>query len=117
MTVEGRKLTTNSTFGAAFEFAGPRSASHVLPTPVLGSMPGMNMSGMNMSGMSMPGMKMAGLGRNEDLPLIATLRSGDASRGASLFRDHSCSQCHGAGGAGGGSAPALVGAAGRLPPE
>jgi len=109
ITIEGRKLTTGDSFGAAFEWAGPWSTSHVLATPVLGSMAGMNMSGMNMGNMS--GMNMS------ESPLVATLRSGDASHGAALFHDHSCAQCHGAGGAGGGIGPALVGAAKTLAPE
>ena len=110
ITVEGRKLTTGDSFGAAFEWAGPWSRSHVLQTPVLGSMPGMNMSGMPMSGMNMGP-------QSEQSPLVAVLRAGDADKGRGLFQAHSCAQCHGAGGAGGGIGPRLVGVAQTAPPE
>jgi mono/diheme cytochrome c family protein len=110
LTVEGRKLTTGDSFGAAFEWAGPWSRSHVLATPVLGSMPGMNMSGMNMNGMS-------GMNMGQTSALVAMLQSGDAAHGAALFQGNNCAQCHGAGGAGGAGAPALVGDAQSLPPE
>ncbi len=113
-TVEGRKLTTGTSFGAAFEWAGPWTRSHVLATPIMGSMPGMDMSGMNMNAMA--GMNMSGTSAGASA-LVATLRTGDTSRGAALFRDHGCGQCHGAGGAGGVGAPALVGAARQLAPE
>jgi len=107
LTIEGRKLTTGDSFGAALEWAGPWSTSHILATPVLGSMPGMNMTGMNMGGMNMGGSS----------PLVATLRAGDAGHGSALFAAHGCAQCHGAGGAGGRTAPALVGVAQSLVPE
>ncbi|HEY5095387.1 MAG TPA: cytochrome c [Candidatus Eremiobacteraceae bacterium] len=108
-TIEGRKSTAGTTMGMALEWAGPWSKSRIIATPHLGTMAGMNMSGMSgMSGMSMGG----GMS-----PLAHTLANGDATRGALSFTAHSCMQCHGAGGAGGGIGPRLIGVATSLQPE
>jgi mono/diheme cytochrome c family protein len=115
LTLEGRKLTTGTSMGMGFEWAGPWSRSRILPTPHLGTMAGMNMGSMNMGGMHMPGMAVGGAG--EMSPLAHTLAHGDASRGEQAFTIHSCEQCHGAGGAGGGIGPRLIGVATSLPPE
>lgn len=115
LTVEGRKSTSGSTMGVELEWAGPWSKSRVLATPHLGTMAGMDMSSMNMGGMKMPGMNMGGAGGMS--PLAHTLEHGDASRGEQAFTIHSCIQCHGAGGAGGGIGPRLIGVASSLSPE
>ena len=136
-SVEGRKLTTGTTLGAAFEWAGPWSRSHVLASPVLGSMPGMNMGGM--SGMSMPagtsgstsmsGMNMQGMSMNapaarggseaplDDGPhgLFPRIESANPDNGARLFSAQ-CASCHGAGGAGG-FGPRLIGLANSKTPS
>lgn len=122
-TLEGRKLTSGTTMGVGLEWAGPWTRSRILATPHLGSMPGMNMgsmAGMNMGSSNMSGMNMGGMsmGPSDNLsPLDHTLEHGDASRGAQAFTIHSCAQCHGAGGVGGGIGPSLVGAASSLSPE
>jgi mono/diheme cytochrome c family protein len=108
VTAEGRKLTTGSQFGVAYEWAGPWSRHHLLATPTLGEMKGMG-------GMSMAGM--AGMSMSNSSPLVATLRGGDALHGHALFDGQRCAQCHGVGGSGGGGAPALIGAAKTLEPE
>jgi mono/diheme cytochrome c family protein len=120
-TLEGRKLTTGTSMGFGIEWAGPWSRSRVLATPHLGSMAGMNMGSMNMGSMNMnrnghmAGMNMGGTDGMS--PLAHTLAHGDATRGAQAFTIHSCVQCHGAGGTGGGIGPRLVGAASALTPE
>ena len=125
ITLEARSLTTGTSFGAGFAWAGPWTRSHVLATPKLGSMPGMNMGmsmgGMSMGGMqgmpgmaSMPGMQMAAA----TLPELAhALSHGDAAHGATAYTLHSCANCHGAGGRGGGIGPRLVGIAAAQTPE
>jgi mono/diheme cytochrome c family protein len=116
LTIEGRKLTTGTTMGMALEWAGPWTRSRIIATPHLGSMAGMNMGSMKgMSGMQMAGMNMAGGGGMSQLD--HTLAHGDAQRGAQDFTLHSCIQCHGAGGAGGGIGPRLIGVATSLSPE
>jgi mono/diheme cytochrome c family protein len=114
-TIEGRKSTSGTSMGMALEWAGPWSKSRVIATPHLGSMAGMNMGSMNMSGMSMPGMSMGGASSMS--PLAHALEHGDVARGAQAFTIHSCEQCHGAGGAGGGIGPRLIGVAASLAPE
>ena len=114
-TVEGRKSTSGTSMGMALEWAGPWTRSRILATPHLGSMAGMNMGSMNMSGMNMGGMNMGGSGGLS--PLAQTLARGDASVGQQAFTTHSCQQCHGAGGAGGGIGPRLIGVASTLEPE
>ena len=119
-TMEGRSLTTGSTMGMSIEWAGPWSRSRIVATPHLGNMAGMNMSGMNMSGMSMGGMPMGGSaasGADVMSPLAHTLAHGDATRGAQDFTIHSCMQCHGVGGEGGGIGPRLIGVSTSLEPE
>lgn len=120
VTLEGRKLTTGNSMGLGLEWAGPWSRSRILATPRLGSMPGMNMNGMSgMSGTGMNGMSMGNMdvGAPEIPALAHALAHGDAMRGSQAFTIHSCTQCHGAGGVGGGIGPRLVGAASALTPE
>jgi mono/diheme cytochrome c family protein len=112
LTVEGRKLTTGTTMGLAFEWVGPWQRKDVLASPRLGSMPGMNMAGMNMAGMSMASMSMDGMSA-----LDHTLAHGDAALGATAFQLHNCVQCHGVGGIGGSIGPRLIGVANSLTPS
>jgi mono/diheme cytochrome c family protein len=114
-TVEGRKLTTGTSMGVALEWAGPWSRSRILATPHLGTLAGMNMGGMNMGGMNMGGMNMGAA--DVMSPLAHALAHGDVSRGEQAFTIHSCVQCHGAGGVGGGIGPRLIGVASSLTPE
>jgi len=108
LTLEARKLTTGTTLGAGFEWAGPWSHSKMLATPRLGEMPGMNMSGMS-------GTNMGGAAGMSDL--ARSLAHGDAARGSAAYQLHSCMQCHGASGAGGGIGPRLIGIAATQTPE
>jgi mono/diheme cytochrome c family protein len=107
LTVEGRELTTGPTFGMGLEWAGPWSRHDILPQPVLGSMPGMDMSGM-MGAMSM-GTPLT--------PLERSLSAGNATNGHVLFDGHNCSACHGVGGVGGGIGPRLMGIATQATPD
>src|SRR4029077_10017744 len=63
----------------------------------------------------MAGMDMGGASGMS--PLAHALEHGDVSRGEQAFTIHSCEQCHGAGGAGGGIGPRLIGVASTLEPE
>jgi len=114
LTLEGRRLATGSQFGMAVEWAGPWSRRDVLAQPVLGAMPGMKMTGMNMPGMNMPGMSMPGMSMST---LDVQLAHGNAVNGQALFQTHNCAACHGAGGAGGGIGPKLIGLADHVTPD
>lgn len=107
LTVEGRKLTTGTTFGTGMEWAGPWSRHNELAQPVLGSMRGM--SGMNMAGMNMSSTPLSAIDK--------VLASGDAVHGHALFDAHNCAACHGVGGSGGGIGPRLVGIASEMTPD
>ncbi len=99
------------------EWAGPWTRRNVLASPVLGEMRGMNMSGSDMANMpGMQGMSMAGPNATPMpmSPLDTTLAHGDAVAGEHLFAANNCAACHGAGGAGGGIGPKLVGIAGSV---
>ncbi|HME81768.1 MAG TPA: cytochrome c [Candidatus Eremiobacteraceae bacterium] len=121
LTVEGRALTTGTTMGVGLEWAGPWSRHNILPSPVLGSMPGMNMSGMDMSNMSnMPAMNAMAPSNGPSAPLSpldTTLSHGDAVAGENLFKADNCAACHGAAGVGGGIGPKLAGSASQVSPN
>ena len=113
VTIEGRTLTSGTTFGVAMEWAGPWSRHNILDEPVLGTMPGMQMSGMNMGSMSMG----TNVGMGAAPSALETLLSqGDAEQGQRKFQGLNCAACHGAGGSGGGIGPRLIGLAHKLEP-